>query len=641
MPAFTYQPLDTARREIRLINLFPDLVASHPDAKDSEEEGKAETYVSCAITHASLEDNPQYTALSYTWGDPFTWWHAAKDIDANSDTNIYTYKEIVANCPILLNGAACVVTENLEAALRHLRQEGKVATLWVDALCINQNDPEEKTQQVQEMRHIYSKSASVVAWLGRAADQSDIAITMFDQIGQRLLDVNFALKRCAKRTKSEDVIEMHLQEQAGKMHTSVPDFVDDLVGRFVTTEFVQAITSLSYRSYWGRMWVVQEIMLPPNVYFVCGNVSVSYERLIRALEFISAIHILDYGKRSRPKIHNEKPFISESAAKLLEPSVYMRPLDLLCMRKNQKSWTLRKLIQQCEGLIASDYHDEVFALLGVASDSEELGIRPDYRRGWNYVMVDVYRKYIEKGLLDFLSRCSLRFPDRLESALPSWVPRKYPFANSFNEYFHASGPGVNGRPVDWQVSGFSLSCPAVYLGRIEQVGNQSEREDLAGWFRDLEKLYLRRGESDQHTHAGKQNLEPVWRTAVANLQRSECGRYERLASNTVNTIDQSFEKDGFDFFDQESFTQSDYSDVCRFLGNRRPVRTSPHRIGLGLYETKIGDSVYILVGAKVPYILRPSSKQGKQVLVGEAYIHGVMDGEAMDGNPKIETITIY
>lgn len=120
---YVYEPI-VPGMEIRLLALQLD-----PD-KASE--------LRCTIYHAQLLSKPCYTALSYVWGalEPAGF--------------------------ILLNGAETKVTPNSEDALRHIRQADTEVILWVDALCINQLNDSEKTQQVGRMTEIYSQAERTI-----------------------------------------------------------------------------------------------------------------------------------------------------------------------------------------------------------------------------------------------------------------------------------------------------------------------------------------------------------------------------------------------------------------------------------------------------------------------------------------------
>jgi hypothetical protein len=131
---YDYSPLDPGSSEFRLLELIPGL-------EDEE--------IRCMLAHSALDNNPSYEALSYLWGD-------------QQDRR-----------QILLGEARFSVTSNLHAALRRLRDPRHSRTLWVDAICINQSDNDEKTMQVQRMTRIYSQASGVIAWTGDSADNSD------------------------------------------------------------------------------------------------------------------------------------------------------------------------------------------------------------------------------------------------------------------------------------------------------------------------------------------------------------------------------------------------------------------------------------------------------------------------------------
>ena len=89
------------------------------------------------------------------------------------------------------------MTENLEAFLRAYtrswwpapsRVEGRIG-FWIDALCINQNDIDERNEQVKRMRDMYKQAFITLIWLGQGADDSDQAIDLLDSIAQYPFDL--------------------------------------------------------------------------------------------------------------------------------------------------------------------------------------------------------------------------------------------------------------------------------------------------------------------------------------------------------------------------------------------------------------------------------------------------------------------
>jgi Heterokaryon incompatibility protein (HET) len=130
-----YSQLDAMCREIRLIELLP---------------GSYNDYICCHMVVVSLDNEPQYKALSYTWGDP------------------------KITLPTCVDGHILSFTLSPESALRQFRQRNEIVVLWIDAICINQLDNEERTQQVALMGDIYSQSKEVMIWLGKDLDSSTV-----------------------------------------------------------------------------------------------------------------------------------------------------------------------------------------------------------------------------------------------------------------------------------------------------------------------------------------------------------------------------------------------------------------------------------------------------------------------------------
>lgn len=125
--AFEYTPLASHTSSIRLIHLQPS---------------DCNSPVEVAVVEAPFGDKPKYEALSYTWG---------------SDA---------AQHDIRVDGKRFLVRPNLLEALMHLRGLSETRVLWIDAICINQADIEERNRQLYLMPHIYGRAQMVLVWLG-------------------------------------------------------------------------------------------------------------------------------------------------------------------------------------------------------------------------------------------------------------------------------------------------------------------------------------------------------------------------------------------------------------------------------------------------------------------------------------------
>ncbi len=122
-----YSSLPVDSKSIRILTILPD--------------GDEITKLRCELKIVQLLDSfglpsieTPFDALSYTWGEP------------NFSSTI------------ICNGAEIKVTAALFEALRHLRKSEDEMTIWIDAICINQNDKTEKSMQVQLMKHIYTNA---------------------------------------------------------------------------------------------------------------------------------------------------------------------------------------------------------------------------------------------------------------------------------------------------------------------------------------------------------------------------------------------------------------------------------------------------------------------------------------------------
>ena len=163
--------------EIRVVKLAP---------------GEEKQPIRCTLDVVSLDDIPSYETLSYTWGDPS-----------------------LPKKTILLQEQLFEVTPSLESALRHLRSPDSERTIWVDAVCINQKDLEERSLQVRQMQFIYARSWHLVIWVGEADEEedSDLGMETFEKLGEELKegshwDVDLAnvslIKNLPQETESFD-----------------------------------------------------------------------------------------------------------------------------------------------------------------------------------------------------------------------------------------------------------------------------------------------------------------------------------------------------------------------------------------------------------------------------------------------------
>jgi Heterokaryon incompatibility protein (HET) len=176
-----------------------------------------------------------YEALSYTWGSP-----EPKQVAHIANTDDHT------------SFVSMTVTLNLYSALRHLRRTDDIRTLWIDALCINQADAPEKSDQVREMMKIYANADRVIVWLGEEADDSYMAIKAIEMLNHE--ESREALFNC----QHEHVCLSQL------------------------TKLYNALICLYERPWFSRVWIWQEVMVARDLVVCCGTSQTSWKPLKRA-----------------------------------------------------------------------------------------------------------------------------------------------------------------------------------------------------------------------------------------------------------------------------------------------------------------------------------------------------------------------
>lgn len=170
-----------------------------------------------------------FEAISYVWGS-----------DPPSHT-IYIADKVAS------------ITPSLEVALRHIRHESHPVTIWVDQLCINQQDDEEKTQQVRNMDRIYRAASEVIIWLGLAADGSDRFMDIWAKFGTRLID--WGLPGYFDLEKIGDLVRILGPEdrenlKSREWYALIREFADS-----IDEALLRSLIAWENRPWFTRIWV--------------------------------------------------------------------------------------------------------------------------------------------------------------------------------------------------------------------------------------------------------------------------------------------------------------------------------------------------------------------------------------------------
>ena len=365
-PSGFYRPLDAQSQQIRLLRILPSTEFEAP--------------LHCSISVASLRADPPpiYQALSYVWGDP----------GQNAEINIEG------------TGGPTTIGLNLSLAIRYIRHNSDVVVIWADALCINQQDPQERMHQVRTMGLVYSGAEEVIAWLGEGNNDTKIAIELLESWA-KLINMPNAFE-AMRGVPSGPAIT----EQLDKVLNTAPDSRANL-----------ALLAFAENLYWTRAWICQELSLGKNVMFQCGRLSKTLDFLLEVWEGITTVLMI---------------FLAGYGATTLQPILKLQSSNMSHMlamvrRLRGMKWESLPLLplNSLRRMRSTDPRDKVFALLGfVALDGPfpEL-IAPDYEKSIEQVCLDVARYLIlTEQTLDVLNMTHLRLSTGRPPSMPTWVP---------------------------------------------------------------------------------------------------------------------------------------------------------------------------------------------------------------------------
>ncbi|KAM5371733.1 hypothetical protein ACJZ2D_007798 [Fusarium nematophilum] len=385
---------------MRLLRLLPA-----PNADDP---------IECRLDVVAFAEPPRYEALSYCWGGN----------DRSGE--------------IKCNGEPFPVTENLLLALRSLRREDAARTLWIDAVCINQENLAERKSQVMRMGQIYSGATSAVIWLG-PEPTSDGVHHLFELAERypKIEWVQVSRKWKALFDSSVPGSECPYEDDGQDEEGSTPKLPE------LSQEVLDGVSAMMRRPWWTRMWTIQELALAPTAVVMCGDLSVPWQAVRSA--FLMAMQLSFRQGSDAMEANTPVPDFSvkESTAIAYSRLSYSWSDDDVGYRLPCE---LGELLLGFRWSTARDPKDKIYGLLGLAKSA--YGIEPDYAISTTVCYTRATFAIITgNGNLDILR--GLRKPtclgDSTVPGLPSWVPDwAYDFSSIPKEAAH---PVVPFRPL--------------------------------------------------------------------------------------------------------------------------------------------------------------------------------------------------
>lgn len=541
----TYDPLPPGKH-IRLLELRTD--------KSSQQ--LVYTFIVVSLDYCKH----QFTAISYAWEDP-----APVDSINSSD------------------GLSLTLSVTISNLFHSLRKRRETFILWLDALCINQENTEEKSSQVRLMGDIYSSAERVLVWLGVSTPKAESAFRFMES----------------------------------KQSFSWPhdwDTEEDLSG-------LETVFDLLDRPWFRRLWVIQEVTLNDDVLIGCGDDLLDFATFRSCIfafwKFFENLSDYDY----------DHPAVLGlwSVTRLIWIQDEFRASGRV---------RYETLLQQALHCETTDERDKVFAFRGIGDDERPVP-GPDYTASVEHIYTDTAVALLCHGKsLDLLALSGIgKRPQTSE--LPTWVPdlRYQSFEEPFNVCdsadWNAGGhlvasPGILSRnQIRLQVNAFDyveLTCAAFNVSSVTD-----QQEAVRGILALRQKLPY---EVSEETW-----LDTVASTLIFGLDLEDeiaSPEYRELFNEWLHWLQTSHTEEDL----QNIRTNKYYRTLDYRIDGWKAFMTRRGFLCIGPPEVGVGDEVCVVPGCRLPLVLRSIPKTSvtaslpEYLVVSWCFAQGVMHGEA-------------
>lgn len=429
----TYQYTGLKTGEIRILSVLPAESFSDPirisikhtrlppSCFGSQHRDLAESLVSSGLADT---EKPEYYALSYVWGS-----HEDPEI-----IHVNAAPETADRISI---------THNLDVALRHIRRKQKSLLIWIDAICIDQGNLEERGLQVSFMDTIYLTARKVLIWLGPEERGSHKVLQRLAWMGERLIVHNGF------------VVPNPAGPPLGPKEASWLSVTEAVPG---DEDQMRDLVALFERPWFRRLWVRQEIFLAQDALVVCGKTILSWELFRSAAVCLAAKSGLKGSEVSSADLRFKK--IKGVVLNLCSNSAVAYPFSYRYLR-----WAH-------QGSEFTDPRDAIYAVKSILHPEDAaLDIQPDYTMETSELFQKVCVRIFERQRQAyFLYSCELA--SIATHNLVSWVPD------------WSTSPDAIQLETNWSACGF-LSAQGSYLGegvlRVAGVQIGEVRKVLTRW----------------------------------------------------------------------------------------------------------------------------------------------------------------
>jgi hypothetical protein len=617
-PKPLYTPL-SGTKPLRFVHLLP---------------GEPSAPISVELVHAHLDQptTPSYEAVSYTWGDP-------------------TITETIQ-----VDNSVLSVTRNAAAGLRRFRFYDRARLLWMDAICINQKDDEERAKQVDFMHEIYAQATCVLVWLGEGSVEEDSALA---------LDFVRGLHPTQYLNEFWQLIFGSMEQKDTTCLWDVLQVGED------SRRLVTALRKLLYRPWLRRVWIQQETSVCKNMIVFCGE-----EETVAWDQFCSLAWLFTpKSGKSTPEWLNKHLLQVEAMAnamisiQLNRASVYDGTLQETSGEKYQlrRSYPILAFMVSTWACLATDPRDKIFAIMNLPAVGLEAVplLRVDYTIPWQLLYYNFAKWICQAGELEMILNAGRTKQQGRE--LPSWVPDWRDMISSYyiRYWWHAGGPQTaQSTPVFHDISmtcgyGDSASSPPNHTTRSDGLEEPLVlaielvciMQDCIVFTSGVSKGLVEHGTASFPQHAHQvleynntsisfiQDLLPrCYITGESTKHAYHCTLITDITHNNEQAsadyvargaewalwLERGASGESLMYhkaiLDTETFDNKRFSVTARGYMCLVPEMSRP------------GDIVAIISGVTAPVVLRRTTSGNAELkpfeLLGNAYVHGMMNGEA-------------
>jgi hypothetical protein len=637
--SYKYLPLRPATEpdgEFRLLTILPSTTGEK---------------IECALQHALFTNPPRYEALSYTWGDPKG---ELCEVPAKGDTSRL--------CDIKIDKHRAKVTYNLHAALLQLRYRKLPRVVWVDAICIDQKNDAEKSEQVQLMAKIYSQASKVLVWLG---EEDRFVDTAFDTLDQLCWIIKVAVwQYCSQKLGrplseiTEDIVASRIAMEVendfspGAAHSPFPEEVDisKLLKAFstISVDFSTATDpaqmaikkfgkyslaahmfldnhklseypgwqEMNYalrqvfanRNYWSRLWVVQEVICTNDHVLLCG------ERQIDGIN----LHILNLALVERDPNDGGSQLLcncDHDAVEELEDSLFEPTFP--------EEWrvepsTLYAAWDSVNTKFCSEPRDYIYALLNIV---QPIRITVDYSKPiveiFSEATISIINQEENLDILYLKRNGPLAeerwFQGHEVEGLPSWVVNfaaqhtKWGITNTRfplnRQNFKGGGPVPAQIPVEKAINDRILKIHGSFCGKIASVTDR-----IPAWLEDddiiraAEQFRLSYPEvTKSMDHSDSSSEEEFWRIMVSDFYYASPNHRRRIEwdEEAWSTLSHDIHEAKVSKMPTRMLTR-----IRETISGANLCTTTGNSAAIVQGNVKVGDDIFIARGATLPLIIR-------------------------------------